>query len=364
MTFVDEILYHGLSAAPPASDPTTHEPMQKPAPKFDENQVRPAPHYISIERSLGAAISAGTLAKGTILTEGPVAELFGTSRTPVRTAFTHLLDSGLIQRFDGRGFVVGGEGHVTPARVKLTPAMLGLDPNERAEPKPASAELIESSFEASLASALPFGLYRINEQAAADHYGVSRNIVRDLLGRFQDRGLVRKDLRSHWVVGPLTARDVAHFFSIRARLEPLALLDSASRTPPQEIERMRAALDEVHQSGIGLNADTFEALEHDMHTVLLARCRNAHLLRMIRQTQVALVVNGVFARQIGAHPFEIALREHAIVLDFLARGSHHAAAQCLEEHIQLAAERTRQRLISISVFPEPELPRYLQKRAH
>jgi DNA-binding GntR family transcriptional regulator len=329
----------------------------------DESPERPTPHYVEIKNVLELAISTGKLTEGTILTEGAVAKLFGTSRTPVRTAFNQLLHSNQLRRFEGRGFVVGAGTGSEPHRRSLTPAILGLDPEERMEPKPDAAELIANRFQTSLTNALPFGMYRINEQAAADHFGVSRNIVRDLLGRFRDRGLVRKDLRSHWVVGPLTARDVSHLFAIRAKLEPLALMESAPLTAQSEIKRMLAALNDALNGSDRLDMETYEALEHDIHVKLLENSLNPHLLRMVNQTQLALVVNSVFAANIGARPFEIALREHEIILEFIIRGTHAAAAQCLEEHIRLSAERTRQRLIAISVFPQPELPRYLQRHS-
>ncbi len=335
--------------------------MEISAHRQEEGPARPSPHYVEIKTVLERAITSGKLPDGTILTEGAIAKFFGTSRTPVRTAFNHLLASNQLRRFEGRGFVVGSETGPEPQRRHLTSAMLGLDPKGRKEPKPDSAELIAHSFQTSLADALPFGMYRINEQAAADHFGVSRNIVRDLLGRFRDRGLVRKDLRSHWVVGPLTARDVSHFFAIRAKLEPLALLESAPLTASSEIERMRAKLDTALKGSQALNAETYEALEQDIHVKLLENSPNPHLLRMVGQTQLALVVNSVFATNIGTAPFEIALREHEMILEFIIRGSHGAAAQSLEEHIRLSAERTRQRLIAISVFPHPDLPRYLQR---
>lgn len=331
------------------------------AEKMDPRQ-QPAPHYVAIERALAEAIASGALATGTILTEQTVADLFGTSRTPVRTAFNQLQEAGAIARFDGRGFVVGNGG-AEPKRIRLTRNMLGLAAEAPSEPKPATAERIERSFETNLANALPFGLFRINEQGAADYYGVSRNVIRELLSRFQYRGLVRKDLRSHWVIGPLTARDVAHFFTIRGKLEPLALMDGAPRTPPDEIARMRESIDAALGGRKALDPSRLQALEIDMHVNLLSRSANSHLLRMIRQTQIALVVNHVFARFVGTIPFEVGLREHAMVLDFLKRGSHGAAAQCLEEHIRLSAERTRQRFMAISVFPEPDLPAYLQKQS-
>ena len=323
---------------------------------------RPAPRYAAIKDSLSQAIRNGSLPKGTVLTEGRIAGLFGTSRTPVRTALNELLEEGLIARFEGRGFVVSGRGKVTPARVPLTREMLGLAPGLPPEPQPATAQRIARRFEDSLALALPFGLYRINEQAAADHFDVSRTIVRELLSRFQDRGLVRKDLRSHWVVGPLTARDVAHYFNIRGKLEPLALLESAPQMEPAEIQRMWQAADDAISGRTELTAALIEELENDIHVRLLARSSNGYLLRMIHQTQIALVVNRVFASYVGARPFEVALREHLIVLEFIKRGAHQAAAQALEEHMRLAAERTRMRLMAISVFPEPDLPRYLQRQ--
>lgn len=330
-------------------------------PKQTPEPVRPVPHYVEIRRALEAAIDAGTLAEGTILTEGPVADLFGTSRTPVRTAFGQLLEENRVRRFEGRGFAVG-LSQTPPQRLQLTPAMLGLDSMGRSKPRPDAARLIEDEFERNLAGALPFGLYRINEQAAADHFGVSRNVVRDLLGRFRDRGFVRKDLRSHWIVGPLTAEDMAHFSSIRAQLEPLALIECAPRINPAELERMRADLADALSGRATLDLDHCMALEQDLHVTLLDKCPNPHLKRMVRQTQVAMVVNRIFIDNVGAKPFEIAFREHAMIVEFLVRSSHKAAAGSLHEHISLSAERTRQRLITLSVFPEPIMPEYLQKQ--
>lgn len=320
----------------------------------------PGPRYAKIEERLSAAIRKRLLPAGTVVTEDPVARLFGTSRTPVRTAFSELERRGLLERFDGRGFVVPGAPN--PRRVTLTHTMLGLS-DTAAVPPPVTSDRIARDFEASLAQALPFGLYHVHEQAAADHYGVSRTIVRELLSRFQDRGLVRKDLRSHWVLGPLTARDVQHYFAIRERLEPLALTQSAPLMPKTELadmlERSRAAI------GVGdsLPPDQLHRLENEFHVTLLSRADNPHLLRMIHQSQIALTVNQVFAETVGTRPFAVALQEHCIVLEFMSRGSWDAAARALEEHLRLSAARTRQRLMSISVFPEPDLPGYLRSRS-
>jgi DNA-binding GntR family transcriptional regulator len=333
--------------------------VAKDHPRDHRHKDRPAPRYAAIEQQLVRAITQGQLSAGIVVTEDPVARLFGTSRTPVRMAFHELEQQGLLERFEGRGFVVAGGQQ--PQRVVLSHEMLGLTATTATRPQPMTGERITREFENSLAQALPFGLYRVHEQAAADHFGVSRTIIRELLSRFQDRGLVRKDLRSHWVVGPLTARDVAHYFAIRGQLEPLALTDSAPHMPTEDIADMLKRARSAIADSDNLPPKRLEQLETDMHVTLLARTPNPHLLRMIHQSQIALAVNQVFAETLGTRPFAAALTEHCIVLEFLIRGSWDTAATALQEHLRLSAARTRKRLMSISVFPEPDLPDYLRK---
>ena len=162
------------------------------------------------------------------------------------------------------------------------------------------------------------------------------------------------------MIGPLTALDVAHYFAVRGKLEPLALAEAAPLVPLSRIEAMRARVNEALALGSMLPVGQLEALEHDLHVDLLGHSQNPHLLRMIGQSQLALVVNRVFASVVGSRPFELALREHAIVYEFLIRRSWNAAAHALEEHLALSGERTRKRLMAISVFPRPDLPRYLK----
>ena len=337
-------------------------------PEASETLGSASPRYAVIERQLAAAISEGRLTAGTVLTEEPLARLFGTSRTPVRTALGELLSRGLLTRFEGRGFLVKEKnvkvGQLAePLRIALTHELLGLSEELPTSPKSVTSERIARDFETVLVHALPFGSFRIHEQAVADHYDVSRTVVRELLPLLQDRGLISKNRRSHWTLGPLTAREVAQYFAVRAKLEPLALSESAPLMSGDEVTAMWHRLEKALDTGPDLPARDLEELETDMHSRMLSRCSNPHLLRMVHQSQLALVVNRVFASFVGTRPFDVALREHAIVLEFVMRGAYPMASQALEEHLRLAARRTRQRLMAISVFPQPDLPPYLKQRA-
>ncbi len=339
----------------PAADPVP--PGRAPA----HPALGPTPRYAAIARRIVEAVEAGRLLPGTVLTEEPLARAFGTSRTPVRTALADLLHAGRLERFDGRGFVVTGAA--APQRRPVTPETFALGGDAAVEPQPASARIAQD-FETTLAHALPFGLWRINEQGAANHYDVSRTVVRELLSRFQDRGLVAKNARSHWIVGPLTSRGVAQYFAIRRQLEPLALIESGPRLESGVLAALHARAEAALATGDRLTPEAVEALETDLHVDLLSRSPNPHLLRMIGQTQIALTVNRVFGAVVGRRPFVVPLREHAIVYEFARRGAWDAAAEALGHHLDLSAERTRQRLKAISVFPTPKLPPYLQWQPH
>ena len=70
-------------------------------------------------------ILGNEIAVGTVILEGPIAEFFGVSRAPVKTALAHLIDQGLVKRFEGRGYLVTG-GLQTPVARQRTfdPALL------------------------------------------------------------------------------------------------------------------------------------------------------------------------------------------------------------------------------------------------
>src|SRR3954470_2146883 len=94
---------------------------------------RARPAYAVVKDVLSSRIGAGTLAEGTVLLEGALAEIFGSSRSPVKQAFAQLEAAGLVRRFDGRGVAVGPT--TAPLRrVRITAELLGLDGSE-SEPR-------------------------------------------------------------------------------------------------------------------------------------------------------------------------------------------------------------------------------------
>lgn len=62
-------------------------------------EARAPARYETIRQVLEDAIASRKVPHGLVLVEGPLAQLFGTSRVPVRQALSLLHDQGLITRF-------------------------------------------------------------------------------------------------------------------------------------------------------------------------------------------------------------------------------------------------------------------------
>src|SRR6185312_11222206 len=144
--------------------------------------------YELVAATLRSNIVSGRLQAGLVLLEGPIASLMKTSRAPVQAALRILEEEKLIRRFGGRGYLVGRSGtSVAPVRRDI--GKLGLRiPNEinAALQNRGLWEVVYEEVESAVAACLIFGEFRIIESELGDYYGVSRTVVRDVLGRLHE----------------------------------------------------------------------------------------------------------------------------------------------------------------------------------
>ena len=229
----------------------------------------PEKRYGLAERVVRANIVSGRLRPGTVLLEGPIAELLQTSRAPVKKALQALEAERLIHLFDGRGYLVGPpHSRLEPQRVDLR--QLGLDIPEDIEvalQSRGSWERIYVAVESAIASCLVFGEYRMIESDIATHFHVSRTVVRDVLSRLQERGLVRKSQTSRWIAGPLTAQSMRDRFELRKVLEPMALVGASADWDREQISQLRIRAEAARQQ----TGDTTFSGSDDIEAALL-RC--------------------------------------------------------------------------------------------
>jgi DNA-binding GntR family transcriptional regulator len=313
--------------------------------------------YEIVEAVLRENIAAGRLPRGLVLLEGPIAEILQTSRAPVQRALQRLEADGLVHRFEGRGFLVGPPGgRARPRRGDIKRHGLAVPETIDAalQQSRSSWQRIYDTVESDVAACLVFGQYRIVEVALAEHFGVSRTVVRDVLSRLQERGLVRKNQSSHWVAGPLTAETIKEHFALRRMLEPPALVSAAPRLD-------RGRLGELYERFRATEATPLDAREEPLETfetLLIDTCvlatPNARLAQTIRDNLLPVLATERLLRQLGLPSDRSAVTEHRLIVELLLRGAVPAAAAMLEAHLDAAMSRNIAQIKIVAVIPEPE----------
>ncbi len=324
------------------------------------------PRYQQIFDEIKKVLIANRPLDGTVVSVKVLASIFKTSRTPVYQAMKMLEANQLAIRVDKRAeFILKRPNNNFTSPVKpnhISENNLKVFFHNTLDLEKQRSDDLYLDMEYHIANILPFGEFWINEQRAADHYKVSRTIIRQFLSKFAERGLIGKGYRSHWTVGPLTSKMLNDLFIIRSKMEPLALIDSVARLENKQITIWLERCYQARETAHILDQEMIKTIETDLHVELLSTSQNIALKRLIDQTQLALVVNDIFAKPMNSRPFTAALSEHIMIYEYLIRDAVDAAAMALENHILLSAKRTTQRLKALSVFPMPDIPSWLMRQ--
>lgn len=317
------------------------------------NPLAQEPRYELISQVLRKNILNGVLPKGLVMLEGPIAALMQTSRMPVQAALRLLADEGLVHRFDGRGYLVGAVG-VAPLRREIGEFHLDIPQQvDDALQTRGTWNYFYDEVEEQVASCQVFGEFRIVETELAGYLGVSRTVVRDVLSRLQERGLIHKDSSSHWVAGPLTARTLREKFELRAIIEPAALRLAAPYIQYGQIEEIR--------DRIGADPSLKpEGLENALMEHCISRAKNTSLVEMIQNNQMLLTsVNRALTR-LGLPEDAIALDQYRTLFDLIARHPIDSAAEYLRDHLHIMAAKNLARMKIVAVISEAVgFPAYL-----
>ncbi|AGM08371.1 GntR family transcriptional regulator [Amycolatopsis keratiniphila] len=127
---------------------------------------------------------------------------------------------------------------------------------------------------------------RINEVHLARELGVSRTPLREALIGLADRGLLVSAPNRGFLVPPFDPEEARQLYPLVAELESLALRWSS----PQDLAGLTGGLDRIAgemAEELGRQGD-LSTLDDRWHALLVSRCTNPHLLRLLEQTKPLL----------------------------------------------------------------------------
>lgn len=320
--------------------------------------LRDEPIYAAIQAVLRAHIVEGALPAGLVLGQANVARAFNVSRVPAGIALSRLLDEGLVETFEGRGFVVPG---AKPFRAELFDAGLSVPPeivnssiNRRGQ--------IYSEVEHAVAACLAYGRFMLNETALAQHYDVSRTIAHEVLTQLERLGIIEQDSNNRWYAGPLSGDELVHHFEMRWILEPQALRQAYPLLDEGDIrDRLRRGEAARHHAMQPLDR---EQLETDLHVRTLAPCPNSLLLHAVQRSQrILIATHSAFASYQSLYEIKRMSSEHVSIYEALLASDINQACALLEAHLRRSLTPNLEILGRLDALPDAlRLPYLVQVR--
>lgn len=183
---------------------------------------------------------------------------------------------------------------------------------------------------------------RILEAELANSFGISRTPVREALKRLESEGLICTAPRRGMIVARLDLQAIMELYQMREVLEGTAARLAAQQCSDAEIYNLRELLNQE------LNAQQDPAEQaiknRAFHNAIYLAADNRYLLKSLNSLRDALALLGPTTYMLQSRP-QIALSEHAAIVQAIENRDGAAAEQAAREHIR-AAQKARIRLES------------------
>lgn len=279
-----------------------------------------------LHRALGERISRWVheegLSDGARLNENRLAERLGVSRTPVRGALEHLARQGFVRRLPNRGVEL----------VQRPPLPAGSPDSEQPEDD-LIGRITHDRQRGRLADS-------VSEKDLMERYGAPRPMLKRVLDRMADLGIVERRLGYGWSFAADAWDEQARAESYRFRmlLEPAALLEPGFALPTAWIVDMRQRHRAFLERGwTRASSIAFFEMNASFHEGLAAASGNRYLLAaMQRQNRLRRLSN--YDWKHGRARVEVNCREHLEMLDRLEAGDREMAALLMRRHLDVASQ--------------------------
>lgn len=207
--------------------------------------------------------------------------------------------------------------------------------SQEEEPKSSAVNLVRCLEDDILNSVLKPG-DRLDEQALARRFEVSRTPVREALRHLASSGLVEIRKNQGATVRRLTTSELIEMFQVMAELEGLAARLCARRMSVAECAEMRQRNEECRQMAENNDAEGFFAANQVFHEVIFQASRNAFLQTESRKLRNRV---NVYRRHITTQPrrMQKSVAEHSRIVEAIETGDEEKAHQLMREHVDLLA---------------------------
>lgn len=199
------------------------------------------------------------------------------------------------------------------------------------EPSTSTTQIVESLTRAIVEHRLRPGT-KLAEQKLADHFGVSRTLVRQALFQLSQNRLIRLEpARGAFVAAP-SVEEARQVFSVRRMLESEMTRAFVRQVSPAQLKALRAHLAQEKQAVAAQDVSGRTELLRDFHVRIAELMGNQVLADMLREliSRCALITLMYQSTTAAEHSNE----EHAGIVKALAAKDEGLAVRLMDEHLQ------------------------------
>lgn len=183
---------------------------------------------------------------------------------------------------------------------------------------------------------LPPGTW-VDEQALAEHYGISRTPLREALKVLASEGLVTLKPRRGCYVTEISERDLDEVFKVMAMLEGECARTSAARASETDLAELKSIHADLEKAAAANDIDGFFEANQAFHQALQRIADNRWLMHVIEDLRKVIKLSRHHSL-FSEGRLEQSLAEHRAILDALTARDQDAAERRMREHIRSGRE--------------------------
>lgn len=179
----------------------------------------------------------------------------------------------------------------------------------------------------------------LSENQVAQSLGMSRTPVREAIKVLASEGLVETHHGVGIFVKRVTTKEIADLFEVRAALECTALQSALDHITDQELDNLHEAWMEQRRkidSGQKVDLNHVWNLDHQLHSLIVDRCRNDFLKHVIDGIRIKIRRYQKISAMAVAEGNTI--NQHLEIIQCMKNRDQEVLARVLKAHILLAAE--------------------------
>ncbi len=176
---------------------------------------------------------------------------------------------------------------------------------------------------------------RLEEQALASRFDVSRTPIREAIQSLSSTGLVQLRPRRSAIVRRMNEVELGEAFEAMGEIEGLCAAYAAQRLPEAQRLRLKALMEISLEAVEAGNAREAQEIDNEFHALIHEGARNWMITSLARETRLKVSPYSAVGFHFDSELIDLGVphSQHSQIADALLMGDAQAARRLMKEHV-------------------------------